>query len=76
MIFGICLVETCVVDAHPKLPIGLWDDHSIGQPPRVVDLPYEAIVEQLFDLFTNEVLPLNRLLLGPLLDRSGIGVDL
>jgi hypothetical protein len=42
----------------------------------VVDLPYEASVEQLFDLFTDEVLPLNRLLPGPLLDRSGIGVDL
>jgi hypothetical protein len=42
----------------------------------VVDLPDEASVEQLFDLFTDEVLPLNGLLLGPLLDRSGIGVDL
>jgi hypothetical protein len=30
----------------------------------------------IFDLFTDEVLPLNGLLLGPLLDRSGIGVDL
>jgi hypothetical protein len=42
----------------------------------VVDLLYEAGVEQLFDLFTDEVLPLNRLLLGPLLDWSSIGVDL
>jgi hypothetical protein len=42
----------------------------------VVDLPFEASVEQLFDFFTDEVLPLNGLLLGPLLDRSGIGVDL
>jgi hypothetical protein len=42
----------------------------------VVDLPYEASVEQLLDFFTDEVLPLNRLLLGPLLDQSGIGVDL
>jgi hypothetical protein len=42
----------------------------------VVDLPYEAIVEQLFDFFTNKVLPLNGLLPGPLLDRSGVGVDL
>jgi hypothetical protein len=42
----------------------------------VVDLPYEASVEQLFDLFTNEVLPLNVLLSGPLLDRSSVGVDL
>jgi hypothetical protein len=42
----------------------------------VVDLLYEASVEQLFDLFTDEVLPLNRLLPGPLLDQSGVGVDL
>jgi hypothetical protein len=42
----------------------------------VVDLPYEASVKQLIDLFTDEVLSLNGLLLGPLLDRSGIRVDL
>jgi hypothetical protein len=76
MIFRTCLVETCVVDAHPKLLVGLRDDHRIGQPPGVVDLPYEASVEQLFDLFMDEVLPLNGLLPGPLLDRSGVGVDL
>jgi hypothetical protein len=76
MIFGTCLVETCVVDAHPKFPVGLWDDHRIGQPPGVMDLLYEASVEQLFDLFTDEILPLNVLLMGPLLDWSGIGVDL
>jgi hypothetical protein len=64
-IFRTCLVETCVVDAHLKLPVGLQDDHRIGQPPRVVDLLYEAI-EQLLDFFTDEVLLLNRLLPGPL----------
>jgi hypothetical protein len=42
----------------------------------VVELPYEASVEQLFDFFMDEVLPLNGLLPGPLLDRSGVGVDL
>jgi hypothetical protein len=42
----------------------------------VVDLPDEASIEQLFDLFTDEVLLLNGLLLGPLLDWPGIGVDL
>jgi hypothetical protein len=42
----------------------------------VVDLQYEASVEQLFDFFTDEVLPLNGLLSGLLLDRSGVGVDL
>jgi hypothetical protein len=69
-IFGTCLVETCVVDAHTKLPVGLRDDHRIDQPPGVVDLPYEASVEQLFDFFTDEVLLLNELLPGPLLDQA------
>jgi hypothetical protein len=44
-IFGACLVETSVVDAYPKLPIGLGDDNMVGQPPWVVDLPYEANIE-------------------------------
>jgi hypothetical protein len=76
MVFGTCLVETCVVDVHPKLPVGLREDHRVGQPPMVVDLLNEADIGQLLDFFTDEVLPLNGLLLGPLLDRSGIGVDL
>jgi hypothetical protein len=75
-IFGACLVETGVVDAHPKFPTGLGDDNRVGQPLRVVDLPYEASVEQLLEFFTNEVLPLNGLLPGLLLHRPGIGVDL
>jgi hypothetical protein len=75
-IFVTCLIETCVVDAHLKLSVGLRDDHRIGQPPGVVHLPYEASVEQRFDFFMDEVLPLNGLLLGPLLDRSGVGIDL
>jgi hypothetical protein len=75
-IFGTCLVETCVVDAHLKLPVGLQDDHRIGQPPGVLELLYEANVEQPFNLFTNEVLSLNELLSGPLLYRSSVGVDL
>jgi hypothetical protein len=41
-----------------------------------MDLSYEASVEQPFDFFTDEVSPLNGLLLGLLLDRSGIEVDL
>jgi hypothetical protein len=42
----------------------------------VVDYSYEASVKQVFDFFMDEVLPLNGLLSGPLLDRSGVGVDL
>jgi hypothetical protein len=75
-VFGTCLVETGVVDAHLKLPIGLMDDNRAGQPPQVVDLLDKVGVEQLFDLFTDEVLLPNRLLPGLLLDWSGIGVDL
>jgi hypothetical protein len=44
-IFGTCLVETSVVDAHPKLPTGFGDDNRVGQPPWVVDLPDEAGIE-------------------------------
>jgi hypothetical protein len=42
----------------------------------VVDLPYEASVKQLLNFFTDEILSLNGLLTAPLLDRSGVGVDL
>jgi hypothetical protein len=42
----------------------------------VVDLTDEASIEQLLDFFTDEVLPLNGLLLGPLLDWFGVGVNL
>jgi hypothetical protein len=42
----------------------------------VVDLPYEASVEQLLDFFMDEVLPLNGLLLGLLLHQPDIKVDL
>jgi hypothetical protein len=76
MIFGTCLIETSVVDAHLKLSTGLGDDNRAGQPPRVMDLSYESSVEQPFDFFMDEVSPLNGLLLGLLLDRSGIEVDL
>jgi hypothetical protein len=68
-IFVTCLVETSVVDAHPKLSAGLGDNNRVGQPD-------EAGVEQLLDLFTDEVLPLNGLFSGLLLDRSGVRVDL
>jgi hypothetical protein len=44
MIFETCLVETSVVDAHLKLPIGLGDDNRVGQPPWVVDFPDESVV--------------------------------
>jgi hypothetical protein len=76
MIFGACLVEASVVDAHPKLPVGLADDNRVGQPAWVVDLPYEASIEELLDFFTDEVLLLNGLLPGLLLHRPSVGVDL
>jgi hypothetical protein len=75
-IFGACLVETGVVIAHPKFPATLGDDNRVGQPPWVIDLPYEASIEQLLEFFTDEVLPLNELLLGLLLHRPGVRVDL
>jgi hypothetical protein len=75
-VFRICLVETGVVDAHPKLPTDLRDYNRVGQPPRVVHLLDKASIEQLFDFFTDEVLLLNVQLQGLLLDQSGVGVDL
>jgi hypothetical protein len=71
-----CLIEVGVVDAHPKLPVGLWDDDRIGQPHRVVDLFDESSLQQLVDLFTDEVLPLDGLLAWLLPHRPGVGVDL
>jgi hypothetical protein len=75
-IFGTCLIETIVVDAHPKLLVGLGDDNRVDQPPWVVDLPYEVGVKQLLDLFMDEVLLLNGLLPRLLLDRFGVKIDL
>jgi hypothetical protein len=54
----------------------LGDNNMVSHRPRVVDLPHEASVEQILDFFTDEILPLNLLLLGPLLHRPSIGVDL
>jgi hypothetical protein len=42
----------------------------------VVDLPDKASIKQLFDLIMDEVLQLDELLLGLLLDWFGVGVDL
>jgi hypothetical protein len=75
-VFWTCLVETSVVDAHPKLPDRLGEDNRVGQPSGVVDLPDEASVKQLFNLFSDKVLPLYGLLSRLLLDRSGVKVDL
>jgi hypothetical protein len=75
-VFGACLVENGVVDGHSKFLTSLGDDNRVGQPLRVVDLPYEASVEQLLEFFTNELSSLNELLLGLLLHQLGIGVDL
>jgi hypothetical protein len=76
MVFRTYLIEASVVDAHLKLPTDHGDDNRVGQPLGVVDLPNEAGIEQLFDFFTDEVLPLNKLLPRLLLDRPSIGVDL
>jgi hypothetical protein len=67
-VFWTCFIETSVVDAHPKLLASLGDDNRVGQPPWVMDLPDKTSIEQLLDLFTDEVLPMNGLLPGFLLD--------
>jgi hypothetical protein len=75
-VFWTCLVQTSVVDALSKLPAYLGDNNRVGQPLRMVDLLYEASVEQLLEFFMDKVLSLNGLLLGLLLHQSGVGVDL
>jgi hypothetical protein len=42
----------------------------------VVELPYEANIKQLLDFFMDEVLPLTGLLVGLLLHRPIVWVDL
>jgi hypothetical protein len=74
-VFWTCLIEIGVVDAHSKLPVCLRDHDRIGQPHWVVDLLDEASLQQLADLFTDEVLP-DGLLPRLLSDRSGVGPDL
>jgi hypothetical protein len=75
-VLGTSLIKAGVVDAHPKLPVRLGDDDWIGQPYWVMDLFDEANIQQLPDLFTNEVLPLNVLSLRLLTHQFGIRVDL
>jgi hypothetical protein len=75
-VFWTCLIEIGVVDAHPKLPVSLRDDDRIGQPHWVVDLFDETSLQQLADLFMDEVLPLDGLLPRLLSDRPDIRVDL
>jgi hypothetical protein len=76
MVFWTCLIETSVVDAHPKLPASLEDDNRVGQAPWVVDLPDEASIKQLLNLLSDKISSLNGLLLRLLLDRPGVRVDL
>ena len=54
--------------------VGLWEDDRVGQPLGVVDLLDEASVQQLADLFTDEVMPLHGQLPRLLVHRFGIRV--
>ena len=75
-VFWTCLVEVGVVDAHLKLPVSLRDDDRVGQPHGMVDLFDETSLQQLANLFMDEVLPLNRLLPRLLPHRLGVGANL
>jgi hypothetical protein len=72
-VFRTCLIKIGVVDGHPKLPVCLRDHDRVGQPHWVIDLLNEASLQELADLFTNEVLPLDGLLAWLLPDWPGIG---
>jgi hypothetical protein len=75
-VLGTSLIKAVVVDAHPKLPVCLWNNDWVGQPHWVMNLFDEAGVQQLPDLLSDEVLPLNRLSPRLLIHRFGIRVDL
>jgi hypothetical protein len=75
-VLGTSLIQAGVVDAHPKLPVCLWNDDWVGQPHGVMDLFDEASVKQLLDLLANEALPLNGLSPRLLTHRLGVRVDL
>jgi hypothetical protein len=75
-VLGTGLIEVGVVDAHPKLPVSLGNDDWIGQPYWVMDLFDEASAQQLPDLLTDEILPLNGLSPRLLTHRFGVRVDL
>ena len=75
-VLGTSLIKAGVVDAHLKLPIRLGNDDWVGQPHWVMNLFDEAGVQQLLDLLSDEVLPLNRLSPRLLAHQPGIGVDL
>ena len=38
-----CLVEAGVVDAHPKLRVGLWDDDRVGQLLALLKYPFYLV---------------------------------
>jgi hypothetical protein len=69
-------IKDGVVDAHPKLPIRLGDDDWVGQPYWVMNLFDEAVVQQLPDLLSDEVLLLNGLSPRLLTHWFGVRVDL
>jgi hypothetical protein len=75
-VLGTGLIEVGVVDAHLKLPVSLGNDDWIGQPYWVMDLFDEASAEQLPDLLTDEILPLNGLSPRLLTHRFDIRVNL
>jgi hypothetical protein len=75
-LLGTCLIEVAVVDAHLKLLVSLGNNDWISQPYWVMDLFDEASAQQLPDLLTDEILPLNGLSPRLLTRRFGVRVDL
>jgi hypothetical protein len=75
-LLGTGLIEVGVVDAHPKLLVSLGNNDWISQPYWMMDLFDETSAQQLPDLLTDEILPLNGLSLRLLTHRFGVMVDL
>ena len=64
------LIDICVVNTQPPLPVCLAHHHRIGQPRRMEYSSHQACRFQLPDLFCDELLPFQSLLPDLLLDGS------
>ena len=69
------LIDICVINTQPLLPIRLAHHYRIGQLRRVEHSSHQTRRFQLPDLLCDELLPLQSLLSDLLLDGPRVGAD-
>ena len=69
------LIDICVVNTQPPLPIRVAHNYRIGQPRRVEHSSHQTCCFQLPNLLYDELLPLQSLLSDLLLDGPRVGAD-